>query len=197
MNQVLANKRLVVQPGPAKGQVMLENGELRFVPAGWKRVSAGDARIPRLLAAGPSWCVTNTGTRSRFTCAVWVPERRLRSAEENLANSPLLQRIVELLDFAPRHRALAKALARAVAESLGREPLADGGRSLMAKDLEQALVLWLGRHLDSEGMPRRGARGVRERVLERALSTLNEYRLGLPRDPTLCPLACALAAEGS
>lgn len=197
MTQTLEKQRRVVRPGPGTGQFLLENGELLLVPAGWKRVPAGDPRIPRLLAAGPSWCVTNSGTRSRFTCAVWVPEQRLRSADEHLGNGPLLQRLVDLLDFAPRHRALAHSLARAVAESFGREPLADGGRSLTPKDLEQALVRWLERRLNSEGMPRRGTRGVRSRVLERAHSNLDEYRLGLPRDAALCPLACALAAEGS
>lgn len=161
MTQTLEKQRIVVQTGPGAGQVMLENGELLLVPAGWKGVSAGDPRIPRLLAAGPSWCVTNSGTHSRFTCAVWVPEQRLRSANEDLSSGPLPQRIVDLLDFAPRHRALAHSLAhslaRAVASSFDSEPLTDGGRSLDTKDLEQALVLWLERHLNSEGMPRRGA----------------------------------------
>ena len=195
--QTLEKQRLVVQPAGRKGQVRLENGELRFVPEGWVRVPAGDPRLPRLLAAGPAWCVTNTGTRSRFTCAVWVPEQRLASSNFEQRNAPLMQRLVDLLDFAPRHRSMAKNLARSVAASLGQEPLADGGRSLGSKDLERALVLWLNRRVESECMPRRGIRGARERLLERALSTLDEYRLGLPRDPALCPLARALAADGA
>lgn len=193
MIQSAPHQRRVVQQSPQGQRLVSADGELIHVPSDWIFVGSGDPALPRLIAAGPAWQVVVHRGTSRFTTGVWVPRRRLEVRKSPDHARLIASRVLALLDFPPRHQEVAGDLARQIAEHLAQQALPDEGRSLQDADLELALLQWLDKHLGAEAEQGASRRRKRSRWQARALAILAEYRIGLPRDQKLCPLARALA----
>lgn len=190
---IAGQERFQVVQRTADGQrFVTPGGEVVQAPAGWVLVPASDPACRRLLAAGPALCVLYTAGRSSFTTGVLVPPVRLGAPDHTAAGDAARERLIELLDFAPRHAHVARELAQAIASRMA-PGLAAGGRTLSRADLETALLQWLQQHVESEDQPRRSSPRSIQRMRSRALAILDEYRIGLPRDPAHCPLVRALA----
>ncbi len=192
---ILDQQRFQVVQQASDGQrFVTPAGECVQAPADWVLVPASDPACRRLLAAGPALCVLYSAGKSRFTTGVLVPPERMALPHQGADQDSLQDRLIELLDFPPRHADVARVLATTIAGRIG-SSLAAGGRSLTSADLEAAILQWLQQHVGSEDMPRRASPKSMDRMHNRALCILDEYRIGLPRDPALCPLVRALAVE--
>ncbi|HTU62244.1 MAG TPA: DUF2293 domain-containing protein, partial [Polyangiales bacterium] len=126
----------------ADGMVRDESGALLAVPAGWVLLPPGDAALTRRVkAAGPVWTMQERKGRKVFSLGMYAPADRiqqLRAALEREREDPKYERKLEqgrerraraeasyaiefqaevlaFLKFAPRYRALAEAVAKAIA----------------------------------------------------------------------------------
>lgn len=192
---IVDQQRFQVVQQAADGQrFVTPEGECVQAPADWILVPASDPACRRLLAAGPALCVLYAAGKSRFTTGVLVPPERMSMSQHGREQDSLQDKLIGLLDFPPRHADVARDLAATIAGRIG-SGLVAGGRSLTSADLETAILQWLQQHVESEDMPRRSSPRSQRRMHNRALCILDEYRIGLPRDPALCPLVRALAVE--
>jgi hypothetical protein len=218
-----------VAPGPSPRQVRTEAGELLEVPADWTLLPPGDAALTgRVKKAGPSWTIKQRRGRKIFSLGVWAPAKHIaviRSelelerakpeyarkldagrqrravAQADYANEFELA-ILSFLSFAPRHAALGKRLAAAIAAHavpVGSGTVARTKRIPIERRAEAATIAWL-RHqttgYDSLTIPRvKGMRReVRKLLAQRSRELLDRYRRGQIVDPQTCALERGLAA---
>jgi hypothetical protein len=219
---------LELLPGPAPDRPRAPDGRVLVVPRGWTLVPPGDAALTRRVKqAGPSWTIKEKRGRKVFSRGVWAPAehierikgeleaersdpRHARKQESDRARRARAQAayavefeaaVLAFLAFAPRHAALAQAVATAVAGHavpVGSGTVARTERIPVERRAEAATIAWL-RHqstaYDSMSIPRvKGMRReVRRLLAEQSRALLSRYRRGEAVDPEACVLRRALA----
>lgn len=215
-----------VKPGRTTREVITTDGQTLVAPADWVLVPPGDAALTRRVkAGGPHWLVKEKKGRRTYTRGVWAPKERVAQIESALKRQradPSYQRkldagrkkraaeqeeyaadfekaVFEFLDFAPRHKAIAVAMSRAIAAHatpVGSGTVARTKRIPIERRAEAATIAWL-RHqttsYDDMKIPRvKGMRReVRRLLAQRSKQLLQRYRRGDPPSPS-CPLQAAL-----
>jgi hypothetical protein len=218
----------VVNPGPSERTVLTVNKQLLTVPADWELLPPGDAGLTRRVkAGGPTWTVQEKRGRKIFSRGVWAPAARIAAvraeldaersteayAKRRVADVARRERkqeayvedfrgaVLEFLNFAPKHAALAERMADAVtthATPVGSGTVARTERIPIDERAESAVIAWM-RHqttaYDSMKIARvKGKRReVRRMLAERSRRLLEGYRAGSDVDFSLCPLQQALA----
>lgn len=216
--------------GPSPERPRTDRGEVLEVPRGWALLPPGDAGLTRRVkAAGPSWTVREKKGRKLFSRGVWAPAetiererarleaerddprwsarleagRKRREAEQAAYEEDFRGAVLGFLAFAPRHRALAEALATAVvahAVPVGSGTVARTKRIPIERRAEAAVIAWL-RHqtteYDTMSIPRvKGMRReVRRLLAERSRQLLSRYRQGAAVEEQRCILRRALRAR--
>lgn len=222
----MPNRNRNVMPGPRPRTVRTIDGQVLEPPADWELLPPGDAGLTRKVkAGGASWTVKEQRGRRMFSRGVWAPAERIAIAKrlvERQRSSPEYARrlasdrarrerkqgeyvedfrgaVLAFLDFAPRHAALAEALADAVtahATPVGSGTVARTQRIPIGQRAESAVIAWL-RHAttayDDMSIPRvKGMRrAVRRELARRSRELLERYRRGQSIPPS-CPLQRAL-----
>ncbi|MFO7567218.1 MAG: DUF2293 domain-containing protein [Enhygromyxa sp.] len=221
-----------VAPGPDPRRVRTNDGQLLEVPAGWELLAPGDAGLTRRVkAAGPSWTVKEKRGRKLFSRGVWAPREHIEAARAQLElerAKPEYTRKLEagrarrakqeaeyaedfeaairaFLGFAPRHAALGKRLAAAIAAHavpVGSGTVARTKRIPIERRAEAATIAWLRHHTttyDSMQIPRvKGMRReVRRLLAAKSRDLLDGYRRGRVIEAGRCPLERGLAAARS
>jgi hypothetical protein len=190
-----------------------ESGALLAVPSGWVLLPPGDAALTRRVkAAGPVWTMQERKGRKVFSLGMYAPADRikqLRAALEREREDPKYERKLEqgrerraraeasyalefqaevlaFLKFAPRYRALAEAVSKAIAAHatpVGSGTVARTQRISVERRAEAATIAWL-RHATTayDSMEIARVRGLRREV-RRALAAqsrtlLDRYRRG-------------------
>lgn len=214
--------------GPAPDRPRTADGTVLQVPAGWALLPPGDATLTRRVKkAGPAWSVKEKRGRKMFSRGVWAPaehieqakaqleveradpkyERKLasdraRRAKKHAAYAVEFEAAVrEFLGFAARHRALADAMAEAIAAHavpVGSGTVARTQRIPVERRAEAATIAWLRHHstaYDSMKIPRvKGMRReVRRMLAQRSRQLLSRYRRGEAVAADQCPLSRALS----
>lgn len=217
-----------VSPGAHERQVKTAAGELLDVPASWALLPPGDAALSRRVKSeGPCWRVVEKRGRKTFSRGIWAPRerieriarellverrepayqagleagRRRRAREQTVYAGDFEAAVLQFLAFSDRHLALARRLARAIAEHavpVGSGTVARTRRIPIERRAEAACIAWM-RHqttaYDDMHIPRiKGARReVRRLLAQRSRELLAFYRRGEPVDPGRCPLVRALS----
>ncbi len=217
----------IVRPDSSPGRVLTADGVSVAVPAGWALLPPGDAALTRRVKAeGECWVVQEPKGRKVFSRGIWAPAERIeriRAGLEQERRDPAYERklaagrqrravaqqqyaedfeaaVAAYLSFAPRHRALAERMARAIAAHavpVGSGTVARTQRIPIEQRAEAATIAWM-RHqttaYDELRIPRvKGARReVRRRLAQRSKALLRGYREGGRPDPAACPLQQAL-----
>lgn len=223
----MPNTKRIVTEGPAEGTVRTADGQILHVPPDWELLPPGDATLTRRVkATGPCWAVQHRRGRKIFSKGVWAPstnitlvktaldsERstdayaRRRAADKSRRDrkqdayvAEFRRAVLEFLNFAPRHAALAEEIADAVtrhATPVGSGTVARTRRISVGQRADSAVIAWL-RHqttgYDSMQISRqRGRRReVRRMLAAQSRILLQGYRDGRTAEPT-CPLQRALA----
>jgi hypothetical protein len=220
---------LVVSPGKAPGTVLTTTGESLAIPTGWALLPPGDAGLTRRVkAAGPSWTVQVTKGRKKFSQGVWAPAANIENAragvEAERATESYAKRreadanrrerkqdayvedfcaaVLQFLNFAPAHQALAQKLAEAItihATPVGSGTVARTQRIPIEQRAEAAVIAWMRHQTTSyDHMKIARVKGERREVRQElaAISRklLDRYRRGAIADPSTCPLQQALKA---
>lgn len=218
-----------VSPGPDARRVRTPDGALLDVPPGWVLLPPGDPGLTRRVkAAGPCWTVKEQRGRKQFSRGVYAPRERierLRAELEAERQDPAYARKLEagrarraqqqaayaddfeaavasFLSFAPRHAALGRRLAAAIASHavpVGSGTVARTQRIPIERRAEAATIAWLRHHTtayDSMQIPRvKGMRReVRRLLATRSRELLDGYRRGRVIEPGACMLERALAS---
>lgn len=197
------------------------------MPAGWALLPPGDAALTRRVKqAGPSWTIKEKRGRKMFSRGVWAPaehierigaelaieradpkharkqdaSRARRARQQDAYAIEFEVAVLEFLAFAPRHAALAKQVAAAIAAHavpVGSGTVARTQRIPVERRAEAATIAWL-RHqstaYDSLKIPRvKGMRReVRRMLAARSRELLGRYRRGEAIDRGACVLQRAL-----
>ena len=192
-------------------QVLSPDGKSLDVPAGWGLLSPGDAALSRRIKKdGPSWTVIELKGRKRFSRGIWAPADRIealrseleiervdpgyqkkldagrarRAKEQSTYAIEFEARVLEFLDFDAVHRALADALAKAIANHavpVGSGTVARTQRIPVEERAEAATIAWM-RHqttaYDHMLIPREKGkrREVRRLLANRSRQLLERYR---------------------
>lgn len=216
-------------PGPEANTVRTPAGQTLEVPSGWELLPPGDAALTRRVkAAGDHWLVQEKVGRRVFSRGVWAPRETIERVRSGLAaersTATHVQRreadakrrearqagyvedfqaaVLAFLAFHERHRAAARALAKAVSDHatpVGSGTVARTQRIPIERRAEAAVIAWM-RHqttgYDSMRIPRvkGGRREVRRMLARRSKELLGAYRRGESVE-TGCPLAEALAVK--
>lgn len=216
-----------LRPGPAPDRPKTAEGEVLQVPPGWALLPPGDAALTRRVKqAGPSWSIKEKRGRKVFSRGVWAPAEHIERIRAELATEradPKHARrreadrarrarkqeayaeefegaVLSFLAFAPRHRALARQLATAIAAHavpVGSGTVARTQRIPVERRAEAATIAWL-RHnstaYDSMKIPRvKGMRReVRRLLAARSRELLVRYRRGETIDESQCLMRRAL-----
>jgi len=201
-----------VAPGLNPRTVRSEAGQ-EPVPAGWDWLAPGDGTLTRRVKAeGPCWVVVERRGRKRFVRGLWAPgerierlraellaerqdpayERRLaagrarREREQEAYVEDFRGAVLEFLDFAPVHAALAAELATAIAAHatpVGSGTVARTERIPVAERAAAATIAWL-RHrttaYDHMHILRVAGRRreVRRALAQESMRLLAKYRRG-------------------
>lgn len=223
------NASPVFRPGPDSRTVRNLDGTLQPIPNGWELLPPGDPMWTRRVKAhGPHWLLQEKVGRKLFSRGVLAPASTIaeikrgidaeRATEkysqglEKAAQRRAVQQsdyvdtfertVIEFLDFAPKHAALARGLAKAVTEHatpVGSGTVARTERISVEQRAESAVIAWM-RHqttaYDQLRIPRqKGARReVRRMLAARSRQLLDAYRQGLAI-PEHCPLKQALESD--
>ena len=216
----------IVAPGRRSGTVLSEFGEELTLPEGWKFLAAGDSGLTRKVKSmGVHWQEQIKRGRRVFAQGVWTSaenierakaevaatratpqykkkkesDRRRRDTKQQHYVGEFHSAIVDFLDFAPVHRALAEKIGHAVATHatpIGSGTVARTTRIPIEKRAEAAVIAWM-RHqttgYDTMHIARvKGKRReVRRDLAHTSLGLLRGYRRG--EDPLVnCPLLHAL-----
>ena len=177
--------------------------------------------------AGPSWSIKEKRGRKVFSRGVWAPaehidrikaeleaersdprharkqeaDRARRGREQAAYAAEFEAAVLAFLGFAPRHAALARRMAAAIAAHavpVGSGTVARTQRIPVERRAEAATIAWL-RHqstaYDSLKIPRvKGMRReVRRMLADESRALLRRYRSGEAIDPSACVLEQALA----
>ena len=227
-SHAVSNETLELLPGPAPDRPRTTDGRVLQVPAGWALVPPGDAALTRRVRqAGPSWSIKEKRGRKVFSRGVWAPaehidrikaeleaersdprharkqeaDRARRGREQAAYAAEFEAAVLAFLGFAPRHAALARRMAAAIAAHavpVGSGTVARTQRIPVERRAEAATIAWL-RHqstaYDSMKIPRvKGMRReVRRMLAEQSRVLLGRYRRGEAIAPEGCLLAQALA----
>ncbi|MCA9033918.1 MAG: DUF2293 domain-containing protein [Planctomycetaceae bacterium] len=217
----------VTSPGPSNRTVRTDDGQILKVPDDWACLPPGDPGLTRRVkAAGPSWTVQEKKGRKVFSRGVWAPAETIEQCRRQLESERSTEQyakrrasdaarrekkqdeyvedfhgaVMEFLDFATVHNAIAVQLAHAVtqhATPVGSGTVARTQRIPLERRAEAAVIAWL-RHqttaYDDMKIPRVAGmrREVRRMLAEKSRSLLERYRKGLPVDADCCPLQQAL-----
>lgn len=204
-----------------------EAGALLPIPAGWELLPPGDPALTRRVkAAGPVWTMQQRRGRKVFSLGMYAPAERiaqLRAALVQERADPAYARkleqghkrreraqaayvdefhseVLQFLDFAPPHAALARAVAQAIAAHatpVGSGTVARTQRISVERRAEAATIAWL-RHAttDYDDMQIARVKGLRREVrralAERSRKLLDRYRRGESIPESACPLRRAL-----
>lgn len=216
-----------LRPGPAPDRPKTPEGEVLQVPSGWALLPPGDAALTRRVKqAGPSWAIKEKRGRKVFSRGVWAPaqtieriraelsteradpkhtrrleaDRARRARKQEVYAGEFEGAVLTFLAFAPRHRALAQRMAKAIAAHavpVGSGTVARTQRIPVERRAEAATIAWL-RHnstaYDTMKIPRvKGMRReVRRLLAERSRELLRRYRRGEAIDTSQCVLHRAL-----
>lgn len=195
------------------------------VPDDWELLPPGDAGLTRRVkAAGPSWTVQEKKGRKLFSRGVWAPAIHIQEAQAKLevergteayakrrqAASARRDReqtayveefteaVYQFLAFDARHEALARQMARAIADHatpIGSGTVARTERIPVEQRAESAVIAWM-RHQTTgyDNMKIERVKGqrreVRRMLAARSRELLEKYRAG--KTPLNCPLQKAL-----
>ncbi len=216
-----------VAPGAHARQVLTPEGESLEAPDGWSLLPPGDAALSRRVKAdGPAWCVKEKRGRKLFSRGIWAPRerierlraeleaervrpdyqrklesgRRRRAVEQQLYAGDFEAAVLAFLNFHERHRALARVMAKAIADHavpVGSGTVARTQRIPIERRAEAACIAWM-RHqttaYDDMHVPRvKGMRReVRRMLAQRSRELLGLYRQGRAVGVESCPLSRAL-----
>lgn len=219
-------KEIQVWKIPGK-ETLLCDGKPVVLPPGWCFVPSGDPGLTRRLkATGEYWVQVHRRKNRIEAQGIWTDSKRIagiRSRLESERGSASYQQkleaarqarirkqdeyvvrfrqaVVDFLNFAPRYRELAWAMADAVTDQavpVGSGTVARTERIPLPVRAEAAVIAWM-RHqttaYDQMSIARiKGERReVRRRLAERSRILLSRYRSGEEVDPETCPLAQAL-----
>lgn len=201
------------------------------VPGDWALLEPGDAMVTRRVkAAGSVWVMQERKGRRTMSRGVWAPAAVIEKVRREVAGAraePGYQKkldagrarrdkqqaayaedfeaaIVAFLAFAPKHEALAGAMAKLVAAHA--VPVGSGtvARTLRIPIEERAravVIAWMRHHTtayDRMHIPRIKAkrREVRRKLAKQSIAVLTPYRNG-EAGPAGCPLDAALRARAS
>lgn len=224
----MAVDALEVRPSRMPRQVLTADGKTLDVPEGWGFLIPGNAALSRRIKKdGPSWTVIELKGRKKFSRGIWAPADRidaLRKALEIEREDPSYQkkldagrarrakdqaayadefeaRVLDFLDFGQAHRALAVAMAKAIADHavpVGSGTVARTQRIPVEQRAEAATIAWM-RHqttaYDHMVIPREKGkrREVRRMLASRSRQLLGRYRYGhYVEVEEACPLSEAL-----
>lgn len=219
---------LEVRPTKNLRQVLSAKGETLDVPEGWSLLPPGDAALSRRIKKdGPTWTVIEMKGRKRFSRGIWAPSERIEALKRERTaerEDPGYQRkldsdrkrraklqadyavefeasVLNFLDFAPEHQALAEALTKAItnhAVPVGSGTVARTQRIPIEQRAEAATIAWM-RHqttaYDHMVIPREKGkrREVRRMLAKRSKQLLERYRGDVAVDKMrACPLRAAL-----
>jgi len=199
------------------------------VPAGWALLPPGDAMLTRRVkTAGKCWVMQEKVGRRLISRGVWAPAERIARVKAEVAvarQDPAYQKklhagrkkraadqveyardfenaILTFLDFDSPYAALAKQLARRVADHatpLGSGTVARTKRIPIEERAKAAVIAWMRHHTtpyDRLTIPRiKGRRReVRRKLAKQSIATLRPYRQGQPI-PDNCPLHAAINSK--
>jgi hypothetical protein len=229
----VSDEALELLVGPAPDRPRTADGRVLQVPAGWALLPPGDAALTRRVKqAGPSWTIKEKRGRKLFSRGVWAPaehierigaelaveradprharkqetDRARRAREQEAYAAEFEAEVLAFLGFCPRHAALARRVASAIAAHavpVGSGTVARTQRISVERRAEAATIAWL-RHqstaYDSMTIPRvKGMRReVRRMLAARSRELLGRYRRGEAIEAAQCVLQRALdrGAEG-
>lgn len=196
------------------------------MPEGWELLPPGDAGLTRRVkAAGPTWTVQEKKGRKLFSRGVWAPAEHIRSAQAKLEVErgteayakrrqavtarrdreqtayieEFTEAVFQFLAFDARHEALARQMAKVIAEHatpIGSGTVARTERIPIEQRAESAVIAWM-RHQTTgyDNMKIERVKGqrreVRRMLAARSRELLEKYRAG--RTPQNCPLQVALS----
>ena len=192
------------------------------MPDGWELLRPGDAGLTRKVkAAGPSWTVREKRGRRWFSQGVWAPGEtiaRCQEAVQATRAAPAYQRklagdrerrerkqqeyaagfeaeVLDFLDFHPRHREIARELARRVARHatpVGSGTVARTERIPIEQRARAAVIAWL-RHQTTayDRMQIKRVKG-RRREVRRELARASMELLRCYRADAEVPQPCRL-----
>jgi hypothetical protein len=226
----MPDRTRAVSKGPRAGTV-LEGGQLLTIPAGWTLLPPGDPALTRRVkATGPHWTMSERRGRKVFSLGIYAPlerietirvelateredpsyERKLNRAREKRADEQaryeedFAAAVFRFLGFSLVHEALAKDLARAIADHavpVGSGTVARTKRIPIEQRAEAATIAWL-RHqtttYDDMQIPRvKGMRReVRRLLAEHSRKLLARYRQPQAVAVERCPLRLGLVRAG-
>ena len=223
------DESLIVGPGSLDRTVKTSDGRVLVVPEGWELLPPGDAGLTRRVkAAGPTWTVQEKKGRKLFSRGVWAPGQHIRDAQAKLEVErgteayakrrqaatarrdreqtayvdEFTEAVYRFLAFHEQHDALARQMAKAIAEHatpIGSGTVARTERIPVEQRAESAVIAWMRHqttgydHMKIERV--KGQRREVRRVLAaRSRELLEKYRSG--KTPQNCPLAKALEQVG-
>lgn len=204
------------------------DGKLLKVPDGWQLLPPGDAGLTRRVkAAGPSWTVQEKKGRKLFSRGVWAPANHIlqaqaklevergteayakrrqaasarRDREQTAYVEEFTEAVYQFLSFDARHEALARQMAKAIADHatpVGSGTVARTERIPVEQRAESAVIAWM-RHQTTgyDNMKIERVKGqrreVRRMLATRSRELLEKYRSG--KTPQNCPLQAALQKD--
>ena len=212
-------------PSSEERTVKASDGKLLKVPEGWELLPPGDAGLTRRVkAAGPTWTVQEKKGRKLFSRGVWAPAEHIRAAQAKLEVErgteayakrrqaatarrdreqtayieEFTEAVFQFLAFDVRHEALARQMAKVIAEHatpIGSGTVARTERIPIEQRAESAVIAWM-RHQTTgyDNMKIERVKGqrreVRRMLAARSRELLEKYRAG--KTPQNCPLQVAL-----
>lgn len=212
--------------GGSPRQVITQQGQKLTAPSDWALLPPGDAALSRRVKAeGPCWVVKEKRGRRSLSRGIWAPRERierLRAALEAERADPAYEKRLEssrrrraaaekayaeefeaallaYLSFAPAHAALARQVARAVAQHavpVGSGTVARTQRIPLDQRAEAATIAWMRHNTTAyDHMTIARVKGMRREVRRslagRSKALLQAYRQGAA-PPQPCPLREAL-----
>jgi hypothetical protein len=162
-----------VSPGPERGTVRTDSGEVLKVPDGWELLPPGDAGVTRRVKArGPCWTVKEKKGRRTFSKGVWAPSDRIakvkaeflaerntdayakkqaaaakrRDKKQSQYVQDFTEAILEFLNFDERYEALASQFAKAVSDHatpVGSGTVARTERIPIQRRASSAVIAWM------------------------------------------------------
>jgi len=213
--------------------ILSAEGHALEVPSGWELLPPGDAMLTRRVkAACEVWVMQERKGRRTFGRGVWAPGEvvaRVRGEVEQARAQPGYQKkldagrakraqkqeayagdfesaVVAFLDFAPRYEAMAKEMAKRVADHavpVGSGTVARTQRIGIEERARAAVIAWMRHHTtgyDRMSIPRvKGRRReVRRKLARESITLLGPYRddaADAPPAPADCPLRKALGIK--
>ena len=220
----MENQKLIVKPGPRKGTVVTDDGDVLQPPSEWGLLPPGDAGLTRRVkAAGPSWTVQEKRGRKVFSQGVWAPQANIDQAKRRIEReraSPgyarklaagrarraraqtdyvrTFERAVRaFLAFDARYEAMAREIAAQVtthATPVGSGTVARTERVPVEQRAEAAVIAWMRHQTTAYDQMKIARVKGQRREVRRALAAESRRRLDAYRRGTDAPAGCPLRA---